>query len=294
MVLSEIRFHTPETVDQALQLLGELKKVQAMAGGTDLLVDIKQGLKKIENIISLHRIEEIKVISRKNNEIRIGAGVAVQEVIQNPVINQYFPVLGDAAKTMASSQIRSMATIGGNISSAVPSADLPPSLIAADSLVELQSIGNSRRVLLSEFFSGPRTTVRRKGELLTSIIVPLPPARTGFSYQKFTLREANALAVAAVASRITLKKEMIEKAAIVLGAVAPVPLVASKASGVLEGMAPSPELFEKAASIAKKEAKPITDIRGSMWYRRELIQVLTRRSLDEALKRAQKQEEKPG
>jgi len=294
MVLSEIRFHTPETVDQALQLLGELKKVQVMAGGTDLLVDIKQGLKKIENIISLHRIEEIKVISRKNNEIRIGAGVAVQEVIQNPVINQYFPVLGDAAKTMASSQIRSMATIGGNISSAVPSADLPPSLIAADSLVELQSIGNSRRVLLSEFFSGPRTTVRRKGELLTSIIVPLPPARTGFSYQKFTLREANALAVAAVASRITLKKEMIEKAAIVLGAVAPVPLVASKASGVLEGMAPSPELFEKAASIAKKEAKPITDIRGSMWYRRELIQVLTRRSLDEALKRAQKQEEKPG
>jgi carbon-monoxide dehydrogenase medium subunit len=190
---------------------------------------------------------------------------------------------------MASPQIRALATIGGNIASAVPSADLPPTLIAAEASLELQCTESFREINLLEFFTGPRLTICREEELLTSILIPVPPSKTGISFQKFSLREANALAVASVASRITLEKETISKAIIVLGAVAPTPLLALKASESLEGKKPSPSLFEKAASTAKGEAKPISDIRGSVWYRKELIQVLTRRCLTESLKRAQEE-----
>jgi carbon-monoxide dehydrogenase medium subunit len=287
MFLSEITFHSPQTIAEAFNLLGEFKEALIVAGGTDLLVDIKQGLREARDIISLHKIEELKGIQKKDKGIRIGAMVTVQQIIADALISQYIPALADAAKSMASYHIRSMATIGGNISSAVPSADLPPSLIAAEATVELRCSESSRQVSLSEFFRGPRETICQTGELLTFIFVPLPPPRTGISYQKFALREANALAVASVASRLTLKDRKIERAAIVLGAVAPTPVLALKTSQFLSGKEPSPSLFEKAALMAKEEAKPISDIRGSIWYRKELISILTRRALTEALSQAQ-------
>jgi carbon-monoxide dehydrogenase medium subunit len=287
MSLSEIRFHAPQDLAEAISLLRKIKKARILAGGTDLLVDIKQGLSEAKDIISLQEIKELKGIEKKDNKIRIGAMVTAQEIILSSLINQYIPALADAARTMASYQIRSMATIGGNISSAVPSADLPPSLIAAEASIQLQCFKSSREVSLSDFFRGPRETICRRGELLTSILVPLPMPKTGISYQKFTLREANALAVASVASRLTLKRGKIDRAAIVLGAVAPTPVLASKTSKFLSGNKPSDSLFEKAALMAKEEGKPISDMRGSIWFRKELIHVLTRRALSEALRRAQ-------
>jgi len=185
-----------------------------------------------------------------------------------------------------------MATIGGNISSAVPSADLPPPLIAAEATVELKCSESSREVSLSKFFQGPRETICKTGELLTFVFVPFPPSNTGISFQKFALREANALAVASVASRLTVKDGKIDKAGIVLGAVAPTPVEALKASEFLSGKEPSPSLFENAAKMAKEEAKPISDIRGSIWYRKELIQILTVRALNIALFRAQRKSRK--
>ncbi|TES87900.1 MAG: xanthine dehydrogenase family protein subunit M, partial [Candidatus Aminicenantes bacterium] len=220
--------------------------------------------------------------------IRIGAMVTAQEIISSSLINQHIPALADAARSMASCQIRSMATIGGNISSAVPSADLPPSLIAADATVELRCSESSREVTLTKFFTGPRETICQTGELLTFIFVPFPPPNTGISYQKFALREANALAVASVASRLTLKDGKIDRAAIVLGAVAPTPVEALKTSEFLSGKEPSQSLLEDASLMAKEEAKPISDIRGSIWYRKELIPILTRRALAEALLQAQR------
>jgi carbon-monoxide dehydrogenase medium subunit len=287
MFLSEIRFHSPQTIVEAFNLLQEFKEARIVAGGTDLLVDIKQGLKEAGDIISLHKIEELKGIRKKDKVIWIGAMVKVQQIIADALINQCIPAVADAARSMASYHIRSMATIGGNISSAVPSADLPPSLIAAEATVELRCIESSRRVSLLEFFRGPRETICQTGELLTFIFVPVPSAHTGISYRKFVLREANALAVASVASRLTLKDRKIEKAAIVLGAVAPTPVLALKTSEFLVGKEPSPSLFERAALLAKDEARPISDIRGSIWYRKELISILTRRALIEALSRAQ-------
>ncbi len=288
MALSEIRLHSPQNLSEALKLLEELKEARIVAGGTDLFVDIKQHLLEARDIISLGRIEELKGIEKKDKRIRIGAMVTAQDIISSSIIAQYIPALAGAAKTMASYQIRSMATIGGNISSAVPSADLPPLLIAADAAVELRCSKSSREVSLSEFFRGPRETICKAEELLTFIFVPFPPRNTGISYQKFALREANALAVASVASRLTLKEGKIDKAAIVLGAVAPTPVEALKTSEFLSGKEPSQSLFEGASLMAKEEGKPISDIRGSIWYRKELIQILTVRALNLALFRAQR------
>lgn len=288
MILPEIEYHAPRTLAEALKLLVKLKEARIMAGGTDLLVELKQGLVEAEALISLQNIKELKKIEKKDQSLRLGAMVTPQEIISHPLIKQHFPALVEAAKSMASPQVRSLATIGGNIASAVPSADLPPTLIAAEASLELQCTESFREVNLLEFFTGPRLTICRDEELLISILIPVIPPKTGISFLKFSLREANALAVASVASRITLENEVISQASVVLGAVAPSPLLALKASELLEGKKPSPSLFEKAASIAKDEASPISDIRSSIWYRKELIQVLTRRSLAESLKRAQK------
>ncbi len=287
MILSEIRFHSPQNLAEAFKLLEELKEARIAAGGTDLFVDMKQGLIKASDIIYLHKIEELKGIRKKDKRIRIGAMVTAQDIISSSLINQYIPALADAARSMASCQIRSMATIGGNISSAVPSADLPPSLIAAEATVELQCSESSREVSLSEFFRGPKETICKTGELLTYIFIPFPPPNTGISYQKFALREANALAVVSVASRLTLKDGKIDRAAVVLGAVAPTPVEALKTSEFLSGKEPSQSLFQEASLMAKEEGKPISDIRGSIWYRKELIQILTGRALNIALFRAQ-------
>jgi len=292
MNLSEIRLHTPQTLNEALELSVKIKEARFLAGGTDLLVDIKQGLLAAKDIISLQEIKELKGIKKKNKEIRLGALVTPNDILSDSLINRYIPALADAARSMASTQIRAVATIGGNISSAVPSADLPPPLIAAEASVKLQGLESSRKVSLSEFFRGPRETVCKIGELLTFILIPLLPPGTGISYLKFTLREANALAVASVASRVTLKDGKINRAAIVLGAVAPTPIMALRASEFLINREPSQSTFEKAALLAKEEGEPISDIRGSIWYRKELISVLTRRTLSEALERAQRKNRK--
>ncbi|MFP4081579.1 MAG: FAD binding domain-containing protein [Candidatus Aminicenantes bacterium] len=286
MILSDIKYHSPRTLDEALGLLRELEGARVLAGGTDLLVDLKQGLTEAKNIISLHHLKELKGIERRKDKICIGAMSTAQEILSHSLIREHLPALADAAQSMASYPIRTMATIGGNISSAVPSADLPPPLIAADAAVELRCSDSSREETLASFFSGPRETICEEGELVAFILVPVPPAHTGISFQKFSLREANALAVASVAARITVKDRRVTQAAIILGAVAPTPVKALKTAQFLMGKEPSDSLFDKAASLAAEESQPISDIRGSEWFRKELITVLTRRALKEAQNRA--------
>ncbi len=289
MSLLNIKLHEPHSLADALKLLRELEDTLILAGGTDLLVDLKEGSAEAKHLISLKKIKELKGIAKQDAHIRIGALVTPSEMVGHTLIQGYLPALSEASGSMASMQIRSMATIGGNIVSAVPSADLPPSLIAADATVLLVCSEDTREVALLEFFRGPRLSVCRGEEILTEILIPIPKDSTGISYQKVMLRKANALAVASVAAKITLNNGKIEKAAVVLGAVAPTPLLASKASMYLEGKVPSDSVFHKAALLAKDESSPITDIRGSIWYRKQIIEVLTQRALREALSRAQEE-----
>ncbi len=287
MGLLNVTMHRPRDLAGAIKLLGELEGARILAGGTDLLVDIKQGSIQVKNLIFIQHLRELKGIEEEKGRIRIGAVVTPGEIINNRLIKQHLPALADAARTMASPQIRSMATIGGNIASAVPSADLPPPLIAADATIILDC-GEPRELPLLEFFAGPRETVCGPGEVLVSVMIPIPLPHTGIAYQKIALREANALAVAGVASRLTLKGDKIAKAAVVLGAVAPTPSLAAGASEFLVGQVPTESLFKEAAARAKKEGKPISDIRGSAWYREDLIEILTHRTLGRALERARK------
>jgi CO/xanthine dehydrogenase FAD-binding subunit len=291
MAISGIKLHSPQTLSEALKLMNELEDPRWLAGGTDLLVDLRQGLRTAKHLISLQGIKELKEIEERTGKLQIGAMVTPAQILSSSLVSRYNPALVEAAGSLASAQIRSMATIGGNIASAVPSADLPPPLMAAGASVQLRCLDSSRETFLHEFFGGPRETTCRIGEVLTFIFLPLPPPETGIAYQKIRLREANALAVASAAASITLKAGRIEQAAVVLGAVAPTPLVASKTAEFLMNTIPSESLFQKAASITKEEGKPISDIRGSRWYRRELIQVLTLRALTEAWRRAREKPE---
>ncbi|MFA9454080.1 MAG: xanthine dehydrogenase family protein subunit M [Candidatus Aminicenantaceae bacterium] len=284
--MSNIKFHSPTSLTEVIRLLGELEDARILAGGTDLLVDIKEGLTEVKNLISIQDLPGLDRIERADNRLKIGARVSPKEIAANPDIQHYLPSLAEAAGTMASSHIRSMATIGGNISSAVPSADLPPPLIAAEAAVELACSGGTREVSLAKFFTGPRQTVCAGAEILTFVQIPLPPPETGACFQRFSLRESNALAVASVAARLTLKDEKIEKAAVVLGAVAPTPLLAAAASQFLVGKSLSDDLYAQAAALAKEECRPISDLRGSIWFRKEIVQVLTQRALAEAAARA--------
>jgi carbon-monoxide dehydrogenase medium subunit len=278
-----MKYHTPHSLSEAIRLLEELHDVRLIAGGTDVLVDIKEGIIEVENLISLQNIEELQGISEhEGGNIRIGAVVTAREIANSAVIREKIPALAEAAASMASPQIRSMATVGGNISSAVPSADLPPTLMAAGAGIRLACAHEEREILLSDFFSGPRETVCGPGEVLTSIIIPPLPRGTGISYKKFTLREANCLAVASAVSRLSLTDGKIDSASIVLGAVAPTPMLSLQAAGLLLNQTASNELFSQAAARAKEECRPISDVRGSLWLRKELVRVLVERSLGEA------------
>lgn len=286
MSLTDIRYFSPQSVSEALQLLGELDEARLLAGGTDLIVDLKQGLIQAQNLISLQNIEILRGITEEKGRIRIGALVTPAEITASPIVKLHNPALSEAAGSMSSAQIRSMATVGGNIASAVPSADLPPSLIAAEASLQMVCSDSAYEITLADFFTGPRQTVCGAGEIITGILLPIYQPGTGFSYQKFTLRDANALAVASAAVRLTLDDGRIHKAAIVLGAVSPVPMRAENAIEILVGKTPSNDLFQSAALLAENECQPISDIRGSDWHRRELIRVLTVRALCQARERA--------
>lgn len=271
-----MKLHEPDTLKAAGDLLAAHgDRARILAGGTDLVVDLKTGrVTGVEHLVSIRRIPGLNRIEENADGFLFGALVTPNQVAADPRVRRAFPALAKAASDMAGRQVRNMATIGGNLASAVPSSDLAPFFIAANGVAVL----GDRRVPLDQFFVGPRKTVCARHEILTHLFVPAQPDAT-FSYQRFALRSANALAVASVAAMLR-RNGTIAEARVVLGAVAPVPLLAKRASGYLVGKTPS--AFPVAARIAREEANPITDVRGTREYRRELVEVLTARALAEA------------
>jgi carbon-monoxide dehydrogenase medium subunit len=288
MEIADIQLHEPATVKEACDLLNEhCDTAKVLMGGTDLIVDLKQDrVTGVEHLIMLHRIEGLKAIERQEGGLRIGALVTPNQALRDPKVASDHPALCHAVRTMAAYQVRSMATICGNIASAVPSSDLAPFFVAMDSKVVLSNGVSERTADVREYFLGPRKTVCGDLEILTHLILPDPPRYSGASYQKFALRGGNALAVAGVAARLILDKDEITDACIVLGAVAPIPLIATRTNAFLKGKRPSEVNFAEAGLIAMQEARPITDIRGTIEYRRELVKVLTKRALEEACSEA--------
>lgn len=286
LLLPKFDYDEPKSLQEAFRILAELKQdAKVIAGGTDLMVNMKKGIVAPRRLVSLRRIGALREIEMKKNSIVIGSHVTVRELASLPDIAERLTVLARAASSLGSPLIRNRATIGGNIVTARPAADLPPALMVLGAKVELKGKGKKRTVPLDAFFTGPGSTVIEADEVLTRIFISTAPPCTGADYVKLGHRAALEIAIAAVASRITLDKRdgSIKDARIVLGAVAPKAVHASSAERVLMGERPSDEIFAEAAKKAMDDASPIDDIRGGAAYRREMVRVLTKRTLHGAL-----------
>ncbi len=291
MYLPSTTLHQTTTLAKASELLQRFGTgARLLAGGTDLLVDLKAKRVTVEHIISINRIDDLKGITVRDNSLHIGALTTITDLDEAPPVREDYPAIRDATQSMAVRQVRNLATVGGNVASAVPCADLPPIFIAMNAQLALWSPRGERLLPLEQFFLGPRRTARRDTEIISAVEIPGAPPGFGAAYARFGLREGNAIAVASVAASLTLANDgTIKHARMVLGAVSPTPKLATKAAESLSGSSPTKELFENAGALAASEANPISDVRGSAAFRRELIGVLATRALAKALKRSGKE-----
>jgi CO/xanthine dehydrogenase FAD-binding subunit len=287
MTIAAIAYHRPTSLAEACALgLHYGSDAAFLAGGTELIPDYQRERETARHLIALDTIRELRGISEERGLLRIGALTTIAEVAASPFVSARLPALADAARAIGSPQIRSMATIGGNFCRAVPCADTPPAAIAGAARVRLVGTLGARELDAEHFFTGVRKTALDPGDVLVEIVVPAQPHHSATSYQRFARRRGPALAVAAVAARVTLEQGRITGARIVLGAVAPTPLIATRAAALIEGEPPSDALFERAGALCAEDARPISDVRGSADYRTELVRVLARRALHEAVARA--------
>src|SRR5258705_234270 len=221
-----------------------------------------------------------------SNGLRIGAAVTARELERSPALRGPYLAIAESAAMVGSLQVRNLATVGGNLCNAAPSADMAPPLVALEALAVIAGPGGERRVPMADFFTGVRKTVLPPNELLVELIVPPPGAHSGGQYLRHTPRRELDIAVVGVASQLTMADGRCAKARIALASVAPTPVRATAAERSLEGQAVTPEAIERAATLAIEAAQPIDDQRGSIEFRKHLVRVLTRRTLTTARERA--------
>ncbi len=287
MYIPEFEYHRPSRVQEACALLASLEgRVAALGGGTEILIELKSGEKRFDHLVALDGIERLRVIEMEGGDLVIGAMVTPGALARSSLVCERFPEVAEVTRVFAARQVGNRATIGGNVAAAVPSADFPPILIALGATCSVAGPAGERLIPLEDAFAGPRRNSLAKGELITDIRLPPKPPRTGAAYVKFGLRGAGVCAVAGAAASISLDGETCRAARIVLGAVAPMPLLVARASDYLAGRRVDQDAIEGVARIAHDTCQPISDIRGSAEYRRDLVGTLTARALRTALERA--------
>lgn len=272
----------PSSLEEACRLLRENdRESKPLAGGTDLLVQIKQGKLNLKALISLRDVPDLSFIQVKpGKEISIGAMTPLDVIESSEEILENFTPVAEASSQIASVQVRSRATIGGNLCNAAPSADMAPILIAYGARAVLGDGKNNRTIPLEDFFTGPGQTVLRKGELMKEISIPFPPKPSFATYLKAS-RSSLDIALVGVGMLIVFDddRQICRDIKIVLGAVAPTPLRAKKAESMISACKLNQALIEKVSQIASEEARPISDVRSTESYRKILVKVLTRRAL---------------
>lgn len=287
MLLPVFDYHESKTLEEACQVMAAYgADAKIIAGGTDLMVNMKHRLETPKQVVSIARIDELKAMEEKAAGVKIGSCVTVAELIESEIINKKLPALGAGARNLGTPLIRNLATIGGNIGSARPAADLPPSLMAYGGRVVLKTAKAKREVPLDTFFIGPGITEIQPEEILCEIQVDFPPPGSGCGYTGLGARKSQDCNIVNIASFIKLDTdgETIQSARIVMGCVGPIPFRAVAAENCLIGEKATEDLFDAAAQAACSEAKPIDDFRGSAEYKRDMVGVLTRRTLMLALK----------
>lgn len=274
----------PTTLDEASAMLAELgPEARAIAGGTDLLVKMKQRTAVPRYLVALRGIPDLDNIAYDEEDgLRVGAMATIQAVKNSIVVKRHCKILAEAATVESSVQIRNMATLGGNIVNASPGADAPLALIVAGASAVLAGTDGRREVALEKFFTAPGKTVLHPGELVVEVRVPPVPQGTGVAYVKHALRRAD-LAIVSAAVLIVLADGVCTRVRIGLGSVAPTIMRATEAESLLAGKAITDDLAAEAAASAARECSPIDDFRRSAKYRRRSIEETTRSAVLRAL-----------
>jgi CO/xanthine dehydrogenase FAD-binding subunit len=285
--LRDFDYHAPRTLDEALKLLAQHRdKARVLAGGTDLVLMMTDKVVAPEHVIDIKNVAELTRYEwGSDGALTMGAATPFRKLETDSQVRDRFPGLAEAAGEVGSWQIRNLGTVGGNLATASPSAEIAPILLALEAEVEIVGPKGRRTVPMGKFHLGVRRTVLEPDELLLSIKVPASQGRAGSHYLKLKEREKMDIAFVGVASVVEMEGSdgVVKSARIALGAVAPTPIRASEAEAKLSGQRVTDALLAEVGQLAAQAAKPISDVRASAEYRREMVDVLTRRTLKQAL-----------
>jgi len=284
MLSLKIEYFAPKTIQEACSLALKYKEeAKIIAGGTDLLVQMKRKEVSPKYIINIRGIGQDYIIYDDRDGLRIGALATICSIGVSPLVRERFNILAQAASQLGSRQVRVRATIGGNLCNAAPSADTIPALMVLEAKIKIMGADGERIVPIEDFFAGPLKTVLRPDEILAEIQVPNLAPRSGGAYIKYTVRKAMDMAIIGVAALVTMDGDAVSDARIALGTAAPTAIRARRAEEILKGNKIDDNLLEKAGQTALEESSPRDSLRASADYRSELVKVLVPRAIKRAV-----------
>ena len=283
-----MRFEAPESIDAAISLLaGASGDARVLAGGTDLLVQLRADMIEPELMVDIKRIAETRTVIEEDGGFRVGAGVAGAELKEHASFPKIWPGVMHAFDLIGSTQIQGRCTLAGNLCNASPAADSVPAMVAVGAIAHIAGPNGAREVPVEDIPKGPGQTSLAKGEFVVSIFFPKKAPNTGDDYLRFIPRTEMDIAVVGSGVCLTLDKSGTCTAAkVALGAVAPTVILVPEAANALVGTTVDEAAIEAAGAAATAAAKPISDKRGTIEYRKKVAGVLTRRALATALERA--------
>ena len=287
-VLPRFEYHQPRSLQEAIAMLNQYgEKAKLIAGGTDILVSMRNHETAPQHLVGLVNIVGLDFVAYDGKNLKIGALTRVRSVEESEPIRERYMALHEAASALASVQIRNMATVGGNLCNASPAADLPPALIVLGAQASIMGPDGTRTSPLEDFFLGVGKTVLKRNEILTDVTVPHPRSDSGSAFLKMG-RTAMDISKVNVAVCLTVSKNVCESAMVALGSVAPVPLRVRKAEEMLVGKEMNDDTIGETAIVASEETEPISDVRSTAEYRKEVAKVIVRRALRIAVDRVKR------
>jgi len=282
--IPKFQYHSPESLDEAIVLLAELDNALPLIGGTDIMVAMRNGVSVPDHIVDLNEISELDYVKEENDIIMIGATTTHAQVANSPIASK-IPSLIDAVSRIGSPQIRNRGTITGNICNASPAADSAPPLLVHMAEVEIQSTDGKRRIPIADLFAGPKINSLKPGELVTEIQIPVPQEGSASSFKRIGRRKAFTLSVVSSAAYIQMDGEICTDAKVAFGSVAITPIRVPEAESLLRGSKLDEETVRAASDAVYEAVKPITDVRGTADYRKDMCPVLMRRAIEQCLER---------
>ena len=278
------------SVDEAVSLLAQQgDQARVLAGGTDIIVQVREGRRKVATLVDIKSIPEVNQLAFDASQgLTVGAAVPCYQIYGHQDIAAAYPGLIDAVSLVGGIQIQGRASVGGNLCNASPAADTIPALIVHNAMCVIAGPNGRREIPVEQFCTGPGRTALQNGEFLVALRMPPPPANFGAQYLRFIPRNEMDIAVVGAGASVVLNRDhsAFVSGRVALGAVAPTPLLVDTAAAALAGKPVSDDTIQQAAEAAQAAARPIDDMRGTAAYRRHLVGVLTRRALRGAIKRA--------